>query len=150
MAANSKLTILNTDLVYGKDPTHLVHYMAQCVLAGGIQKEFFSQNANFMPVHHADVTRAVAHAMENPTHGQFSVRGDEKLSIKNLLNLVEKASDKEEGSTKALRKIPLLKLSEMAEEFFVGITHDRNMRLLATHFENNEMDCPCPGTDYWG
>jgi len=27
LAANSKMSILNTDLVFGKDPTHLVHYM---------------------------------------------------------------------------------------------------------------------------
>lgn len=25
--ANSKMSVLNTDLVYGSDPTHLVHYM---------------------------------------------------------------------------------------------------------------------------
>jgi hypothetical protein len=37
----------------------------------------------------------------------------------------------------------------MAEEFFVGITHDRNMRIMLHHFENNEMDCPCPGPDFW-
>lgn len=65
------------------------------------------------------------------------------------MNLVEKACEKEQGKTKAHLKIPLLKLSELAEEFLVGITHDRNMRLMLNHFENNEMDCPCPGTDFW-
>lgn len=28
LAENQKLTILNSDLVYGKDPTHIFHYMA--------------------------------------------------------------------------------------------------------------------------
>jgi len=64
------------------------------------------------------------------------------------LNLVETACDRE-GKTKAMSKIPFLQLSEMAEEFFVGITHDRNMRIMLHHFENNEDDCPCPGTDFW-
>lgn len=100
-------------------------------------------------MHHADVTQAVAHAIENPKHGQFKVRGDEKVSIKELMSLIEHSCEKAPGSVKQHSKIPFLKLSEMAEEFFVGITHDRNMRLMLNHFETNEMDCPCPGTDFW-
>jgi hypothetical protein len=65
IAANPKLTILNTDLIYGNDPTHLVHYMAQCVLAGRIHREFFFTGANFKPVHHDDVTSAVREALNN-------------------------------------------------------------------------------------
>ena len=34
--SNSKMSILNTDLVYGSDATHLVHYMHQCAFAGKI------------------------------------------------------------------------------------------------------------------
>jgi hypothetical protein len=69
LAANPKLTILNTDLVYGSDPTHLIHYMTQSVLAGRIHKEFmFDKECKFRPIHHDDVTRAVAHAMEYPIH----------------------------------------------------------------------------------
>jgi len=150
LAANDKLTILNTDLVYGSDPTHMIHYMAQSVLAGKIPSEFFfTDEANFNPLHHSDLTRAVAHAMENPHHDQFSVRGEEKISIKDLLGLIEQSCEKEQGSTKAQLRIPLLKLSEMFEEFFVGITHDRNMRLLLQHLEEYPTDCPCPGTDFW-
>lgn len=90
LAANPKLTILNTDLVYGKDPTHMVHYIAQCVLAGRIHSEFFfEKECKFRPIHHDDVTRAVAHAIENPVHDQFKVRGDEKVSIKDLLRMIE-------------------------------------------------------------
>jgi hypothetical protein len=77
------------------------------------------------------------------------VRGDEKISIKSLLRMIEQSCDKTPGSTKTHTRIPLLKLSEMAEEFFVGITHDRNMRLMLEHIETHAMDCPCPGTDFW-
>ena len=66
-----------------------------------------------------------------------------------MLQLIEKACDREPGKTKTLPKIPLLQLSEFAEEFLVGITHDRNMRMMLSHFANNENDCPCPGTDFW-
>jgi len=65
------------------------------------------------------------------------------------MKLIEHACEKGPGSTKALSKVPYLKLSEIAEEFLVGITHDRNMRLMIQHFEDNNMDCPCPGTDFW-
>lgn len=36
LAAHSGLSILSTDLVYGQDATHLVHYMQQCAVAGKI------------------------------------------------------------------------------------------------------------------
>lgn len=130
LAANPKLSILNTDLVFGRDPLYMIHYMAQCALAGRIQREFLLENANFRPVHHADVTRAVEYAIDHQLGKQFKVRGDEKISIKNLLRMIETSCDKTPGATKALAKVPLLKLSEMAEEFLVGITHDRNMRIM--------------------
>ena len=50
LAANSKLAILNTDLVFGPDPSHLVHYMQQCAMVGKIQKQFKSDTALFKPV----------------------------------------------------------------------------------------------------
>ena len=34
--SNSKMSILNTDLVFGNDASHLVHYMHQCAFAGKI------------------------------------------------------------------------------------------------------------------
>lgn len=79
----------------------------------------------------------------------LKIRGEEKISIKSLLNLIEESCGKTPGSTKAHTRIPFLQLSEFAEEFFVGITHDRNMRLLLEDIEKNPMNCPCPGTDFW-
>ncbi len=32
----AKMSLLNTDLVFGSDPTHLIHYMHQCAMAGKI------------------------------------------------------------------------------------------------------------------
>ena len=45
------MSLLSTDLVYGPEPSHLVHYMAQCAVAGKIQGRILSDNAKFMPVH---------------------------------------------------------------------------------------------------
>ena len=43
LAANSKLSILNTDLVFGPDASHVVHYMQQCAMVGKIQRPFLSE-----------------------------------------------------------------------------------------------------------
>ena len=48
--ANSKLSIINTDLVFGEDSSHIVHYMQQCAMVGKIMKPFLSENALFKPV----------------------------------------------------------------------------------------------------
>jgi len=69
LSINSKMSLLNTDLVFGKDPTHLVHYMHQCAMAGKIQAPFLSEDAKFKPVHHADLTRAVALSMDGSITG---------------------------------------------------------------------------------
>lgn len=83
------------------------------------------------------MTRAVEYAIDHSLGNQLKVRGDEKISIKNFLRLIEHSCDKTPGATKALSKVPLLKLSEIVEELLVGITHDRNMRLMLQHFEDN-------------
>lgn len=49
--ANKNMSILNTDLVFGSDPSHLVHYMHQCALVGKIQGPILSEDAKFKPVH---------------------------------------------------------------------------------------------------
>lgn len=83
------MSILNTDLVYGNDATHLVHYIAQCVNKGKIQRGFLQDDVHFNPIHSDDVSSAVAHLLENPTHGQFALQGNKAISLAELVNLVE-------------------------------------------------------------
>ena len=78
---NKHLTILNTDLVYSDQPTHLIHYIAQKVAAGSIPAPFLS-DAVFKPISADDVASAVAHKLLNPGHGHFALRGDKEYSIK--------------------------------------------------------------------
>jgi len=44
LGANSKLSILNTDLVYGRDSAFLTHYMAQCAMVGSIKGSFLASD----------------------------------------------------------------------------------------------------------
>ena len=76
------MSILNSDLVYGSDATHLVHYMHQCAMAGRIQAPFLSDEARFKPVHHGDLANAVAKAMDSGSIGQFALRGSTEVSIR--------------------------------------------------------------------
>ena len=147
LSANSRMSLLNTDLVYGSDPTHLVHYMHQCAVAGKIQAPFHSESAKFQPVHHDDLTRAVATCMDSAPNGQFAVRGSTEVTSKQLLNLVEASVGKEEGATKAVSEMPLLPLARIAEEFLFGLGADTNMAEMIAHFENG--DAPVTGTDFW-
>lgn len=42
-----------------------------------------------------------------------------------------------------------LGLSDYLEEFFVGITHDKNMARLADYFEANKVDFEKEGLDFF-
>jgi hypothetical protein len=138
------MSLLNTDLVFGSDPTHLVHYMHQCAMAGKIQAPFLSTDAKFKPVHHADLTKAVALSMDGNMTGQFAVRGTEEVTSQALLNLVEKSCGVEEGKTKARFEIPVLPLAKMFEEFLVGVGSDTNMAEMIAYFSENQ-DAPVTG-----
>ena len=87
--SNSKMSILSTDLVFGAQPSHLVHYMHQCAFAGKIQTAFKSEGASFKPISQNDLTKAIALSVDNGMSGQFAVRGNEEVSIGQLLNMVE-------------------------------------------------------------
>lgn len=148
MSSNGKMSLLNTDLVFGTDSTFLVHYMHQCALAGKIQAPFLSADAKFKPVHHADLTQAVSTAMERGLSGQFAVRGSEEVSARDLMNLVEKCCGVDVGKTKARFETPVFPLAKMAEEFFVGMGADTNMAEMIAYFSENQ-DAPVKGEDFW-
>ena len=144
LAANKNMTILNTDLVYGEKPTHLLHYVAQCVHSGKISSEFHG-DAKFKPVHYEDLSNAVANLMSNARPGHFAVRGNEEHSIKDLVHLIEHANGKSSGSTGLNKPLPLgFSPSQMVDDFFHGTTIDRNMINLVAHF-NSHHESPVNG-----
>ena len=107
-----------------------------------------SESAKFKPVHHADLTRAVALSIDSPQNSQLAVRGSEEVSSRALLSLVEKSCGVEEGKTKARFEIPILPIGKMLEEFLVGVGVDTNMAEMINYFEENQ-DAPVTGTDFW-
>mmetsp|Transcript_20885 Transcript_20885/g.25648 ORF Transcript_20885/g.25648 Transcript_20885/m.25648 type:complete len:308 (-) Transcript_20885:184-1107(-) len=145
---NSKMSVLSSDLVFGKDPTHLVHYMHQCALAGKIQGPILSDDAKFKPVHHADLTRAIERSMSAGLTGQFAVRGTEEVTSRQLLNLVEKSCGVEPGNTRARFETPVFPVARMMEEFLVGMAADTNMAEMIQYFSENQ-DAPVSGQDIW-
>lgn len=125
----------------------MMHYMAQCAFAGKIYGAFLQEGAKFAPVHHADVAKAVANRLEAGATGHWAVRGNEEYSIKQIMNMIEASCGKSAGATKAKFEIPLLDLFHVAEEFFTGVTHDRNWAAMVDTFANGEA--PVTGESFW-
>ena len=143
---NSTLAILNTDIIYGKKPSHLLHYAAQKVAKGTAPLAFHSELAKFKPLHDGDLFIAVNHSMQSSLSGQFSVRGNSELSMKEMLTLIETASGKGENTTgKPFPYSPML----FVEEFLHGMTIDRNMECLLEHMDQHPEENLVPGEDFW-
>lgn len=72
------MSILNTDLVYGRESAYLTHYMAQCAMVGSIKSPFIvADGAKFKPIHDADLARAVSMGLDRNVKGHFALRGEE-------------------------------------------------------------------------
>jgi hypothetical protein len=133
-----KLTILNTNLVFGRD-SYLVHYMTQCAAAGRIPKSIGgSKSYEYKPVSSDDLTAAVESALgkSSEVQGQrFSVNGEQGITLNDLLHLIERQVGKDQGSTSLKGSLLGLGLSDYVEEFFTGITHDKNMGRFAEYMD---------------
>jgi hypothetical protein len=135
------LSILNSDLVYGKS-AHLIQYITQCAEAGRLYNSIGGANTHrFKPVAEQDLTNAVEHALANfnSVKGHnYLVNGSEGLTLSDILHTIEVVLGKGEGSTKLSKSLLRLNLSDYVEEFFVGITHDKNFRNLGDYFETHK------------
>ena len=76
------------------------------------------------------------------------IHGDEEHSIKSIMNSIEASCGKAAGNTKAKLEIPLFDIFAMAEDFFTGITHDRNMAEMIDTFAGNG-EKPVAGECFW-
>ena len=134
-----KMAILNTNLVFGRD-SYIVHYMTQCAAAGKIPKAIGgSKNFQYKPISSEDLSSAVEYALGNinDVNGHcFTVNGADSATLNDILHLAEQKVGKDQGNT-GLRGRPLLGLSDYVEEFFTGITHDKNMARMAQYMEQH-------------
>lgn len=79
---------------------------------------------------------------------KFSVNGSQTATLSELLNHSERLAGKTEGSTKLVSSFLGLGLSDLIEEFFVGITHDKNMARMADFMEQNQPNLEEGATDF--
>jgi hypothetical protein len=132
----SNLTILNSNLVFGRD-SYVFHYMTQCAAVGKIPKTLAnSKTYQYKPVSIEDLSIAVETAFGQEHNGKrFSVNGSTSITLNELLHLIEKQVGRDSGSTKT--RGSLFGLSDVIEEFFTGITHDKNMGRFAEFMEQH-------------
>ena len=116
----------------------MFHYMAKSAFNGSVMANFKSEKAMFKPVHHNDVTQAVSHQLGGGTPGHYGLYGTEEQahSINQLLGMVETVVGKQ-----ASAKNPILHgITSLADDFFVGHTHDGNMDAMLAHYEEHGSD----------
>lgn len=90
-----------------------------------------------------DLTQAVQTAFSSFDRAKgkrFIVQGKEELTLKELLHHIEQSVGRSQGETKLTNSLLRLDLSDYIEEFFVGITHDKNMRRMAEYFDTQRPD----------
>ena len=134
LEANPDATIIKTNLTFGPS-TLLVHYLAQCALVGKCpyNKLLTSNNFKFRPVHTDDLAVAVSKALEDSRPGRFTLSGPEQLTLKEIVNIVEKSAGKLPNSTKN----PMLPPFDYVWDFFFGTSADVNMSRMVEFLEQN-------------
>lgn len=138
MQSNDKMTILNTNIVYGRD-SYIAHYITQCAANGKISKAIGgSTKYQYKPVHSEDLATAVQTALAHTDEvkgKKYSVSGQQSVSLNELLKFAERAVGRE--NTRLRGSLLGLQLSDYVEEFFTGITHDKNMARMAEFFDSH-------------
>lgn len=119
--------------------------MTQSVAAGKINKAIGgSKNFQYKPISSEDLTTAVETAFSRiaDAKGQrWTVNGSQSVTLNDILHMIEKQVGRE-----GTRLSGNLGLSDFIEEFFTGITHDKNMARMAqymdAHTPNFEAGAP--------
>ena len=137
MTSNPNVVLMHPNLVFG-DYTYFVRYLTQSVLAGKIHKSLShpEDRIKYFPVHMEDLTTAITHALENfdkVKGNSYSVKGSEDITLSALTKLIEK-------SIAGGKKTPFtnnLGIGNFIGEFVYGLSHDKNMCLMAEYFRSN-------------
>lgn len=119
-------------------------------MAGKVNKAIGgSKGFHYKPVSSEDLTLAVETALSktDQVKGQrFSVSGADSLTMNDLLHHLERSVGKEEGSTKLNAN---LGISDLVEEFFTGIAHDKNMARFAEFMDKNSPNLEEGNADFF-
>lgn len=135
LAAFENTALLRPNVVFGSD-SHLMHYLIQSAFAGRVPKSIGGANSySFNPVHTDDLTTCITTAIEKMSEAKgqrWSVNGAEPHTGADLLVACEKAAGK--ANTKLVSH---LGLTDLVEEWFAGIAHDKNLAKMVQWYENN-------------
>lgn len=127
--------------------------MAQCAAVGKIPKSIGgSKKFQYNPISSEDLATAVETALERTSEvkgKRFNVNGAKSITLNELLHLVEKSVGKESGSTKLKGSLLGLGLSDYVEEFFTGITHDKNMGRMAEYMDSHTPNFDAGAPDFF-
>lgn len=121
--------------------------MTQSVAAGKINKAIGgSKNFQYKPISSEDLTTAVETAFSRiaDAKGQrWTVNGSQSVTLNDILHMIEKQVGRE-----GTRLSGNLGLSDFIEEFFTGITHDKNMARMAEFFDTHSVNLEGDAPDY--
>lgn len=125
----STMTFFNVNLMFGIGRSYLLHYMAQCVKNGQIPESLASNTFKYSPVSTDDLAFLLVCESEIFGHDRiktYTLNGKKEYTLKQMMNILEKALGKEENSTKLIK--------ENASE---TISHNGNMIKMAEFFDKN-------------
>ncbi|CDW81027.1 UNKNOWN [Stylonychia lemnae] len=127
--------------------------MTQCAAAGKINASVGgSKTYHYKPISTDDLALAVQTALTNfgDVKGQnYLVNGEHEHTLNEILHLLESAVGKGTGQTSLSKSFLRLNLSDFVEEFFTGITHDKNFRNFAEYFDTHKPNLLEGSTDFF-
>ena len=74
-------------------------------------------------------------ALESSKHGKFSLCGSEEMTLREIMNALERQAGRDEGAVRG----PLIPTFDYFWDFFVGTTSDKNMSRMAHFYEENPI-----------
>lgn len=134
---NPSMTLLRSNLAFGGQ-SHLIHFLAQCALVGKCPyKNLLAGEKEHMwaPIHTSDIASAVGSALQGSAHGKYTLGGNEKMNLRQIMDAVETAADRSVGSTRG----PLIPAFDYLWDFFYGTGADLNMSRLVEFYEKNNV-----------
>lgn len=134
-----ELVMLHPNITFG-DYSYFVRYLTQSIISGKVHTSLADPDdkTQYFPVHYEDIAESITHALSNydTVKGQtYSVKGEHDTTLSELRDLIDRQL---EGSDSQL--VTSSGFGDIINEYFRGISHDQNMRLMAEFFKENSWE----------
>jgi len=97
-------------------------------------------------VHTDDIASAAGEALGSSRPGRFSVNGSDSLTLREIMDTLEKSAGKNPGSTRG----PLYPAFDYMWDFFTGNTNDVNLSRMVDFYEKNPSLAQEHAANPWG